>query len=141
MTQLTTQTRGANTKHGQGKTIDLHFTVILGATLHKEGIGKDARDLTRMRLVSDKKPKTRWLSLDDNKERLVFWQPWPDINTITDTPSIEKQALSNRNELQTKNKRNSTHPNQTEQTWIQEQEMNFKNFHRLCMKRRLHYHH
>ena len=31
-----TQISDANTKHGQGKTTNLHITVILGATLHKE---------------------------------------------------------------------------------------------------------
>ena len=33
-------TRDVNTKHGLGNTTNLHYTAILGATLHKEGIGK-----------------------------------------------------------------------------------------------------
>ena len=30
-----------NNKHGLGKTTNLHYTDILGATLHKEDIGKE----------------------------------------------------------------------------------------------------
>ena len=40
MTKVPTKTRDANTKHGLGKTTNLDFTIILRATLHKEGIGK-----------------------------------------------------------------------------------------------------
>ena len=46
---------------------------ILGATLHKEDIEKEwIENLARMRLFSDHKPKTRWPSLDNKKERSVF---------------------------------------------------------------------
>ena len=42
MTILTTTTiKDQNAKHGPGKTIVLHYTAILGANLHKEGIGKE----------------------------------------------------------------------------------------------------
>ena len=34
-------TRGVNTKRDLGKTTNLHYFVILGATLHKEDIEKD----------------------------------------------------------------------------------------------------
>ena len=44
-TQITilgsTQIRDTNTKHGLGKTTNLHNPAILGATLHKEDIGKE----------------------------------------------------------------------------------------------------
>ena len=36
----TTHIRDLNGKHGLGKTTNLHYTAILGATLHKEDIGK-----------------------------------------------------------------------------------------------------
>ena len=42
MTMLwTTMIRDLNAKHRLGKTINLHYTAILGATLHKENIGKE----------------------------------------------------------------------------------------------------
>ena len=37
----TTPTRDVNAKHGLGKTTNLHYTAILGATLQKEDIGKE----------------------------------------------------------------------------------------------------
>ena len=40
-TKVTTQTRGSNTENGFGKTTDFHLNAILGATLHREGIGKE----------------------------------------------------------------------------------------------------
>ena len=49
-----------------------------------------------------------------------------DANTISDTPSIDKQERPNRKELQTKKDRNTTQPNNTEQTLILEQEMNLE---------------
>ena len=49
-----------------------------------------------------------------------------DPNTIIDTPNSEKQ-LSNRNELQSNNNRNTSHTNHTEQTVTQEEEMNIEN--------------
>ena len=36
-----TQIKDINTENGLGKTTNLQFTVILGATLHKEGIEKE----------------------------------------------------------------------------------------------------
>ena len=42
MTILATTTiKDQNVKHRPGKTIILHYTAILGATLHKEGIRKE----------------------------------------------------------------------------------------------------
>ena len=35
------QIRDINTAYGQGKTTSLHYTAILGATLHKENIWKE----------------------------------------------------------------------------------------------------
>ena len=37
----TTSTSDVNTKHGLGNTTNLHYTAILGATFHKEDIGKE----------------------------------------------------------------------------------------------------
>ena len=37
----TTPTSDLKTKHGLGKIANLHYTDILGATLHKEDIGKE----------------------------------------------------------------------------------------------------
>ena len=48
MTEVTTQTRDNNTKNGLGKTTNFYFTAILGANIHKEGIGKNIRNLRRM---------------------------------------------------------------------------------------------
>ena len=39
--QGTAPTRDLNGKHGRGKTTNLYYTAILGATLHKEDIGKE----------------------------------------------------------------------------------------------------
>ena len=36
--EATTQIRDTNPENGLGKTINMHFTVILGATLHKESV-------------------------------------------------------------------------------------------------------
>ena len=47
-------------------------------------------------------------------------------NTIIDTTNTEKQGQSNRNEPQSNNNRNSTHPNLTEQTLTQEEKMNIE---------------
>ena len=41
MILATTTIKDQNAKHGQGKTIILHYTAILGATHHTEGIGKE----------------------------------------------------------------------------------------------------
>ena len=40
-TKETPTTRDLNAKHGLGKTINLHYIAILGATLHKEDIDKE----------------------------------------------------------------------------------------------------
>ena len=37
----TTPTRDIKTKHGLRRTTNLYYTVILGATIHKENIGKE----------------------------------------------------------------------------------------------------
>ena len=41
MTKINAQTRDTNKENGPGKTKNLHFVVILGATLHNKSIGKE----------------------------------------------------------------------------------------------------
>ena len=40
MIKGTTQIRDANTKHGLGKTINLHYTAIFEETVHQEDVEK-----------------------------------------------------------------------------------------------------
>ena len=51
----------------------------------------------------------------------------PDSKTISDTPSINKQKQSKRNEPPTSENRNATQPNNTEKTLTQEQKVNLEN--------------
>ena len=52
-------------------------------------------------------------------------------NTIINIPNTEKQEPSNKNELQSNNDQNTTHSNHTEQTLIQEEEMNIEKLKRI----------
>ena len=54
-----------------------------------------------------------------------------DSNTISDTPSINKQKQSNRNEPPSLEYRNATQRNNTEQTLTQEQKVNLENLKRI----------
>ena len=59
-----------------------------------------------------------------------------DTNTFTDTPRIDKQKQSNRNEQPTSENRNTTQPNATQpndtkQTLTQEQKINLENLKRI----------
>ena len=77
---------------------------------------------------------------DNNKEKLVFWA-WntsntlenkeQNSNTISDIPSINKQKHSNQNEPPTSENRNTTQPNNTEQTLTQKQKVNLENVKRI----------
>ena len=57
-----------------------------------------------------------------------------DTNTISDTPSIDKQEQSNRNEPRISENRNITHANNTEQTQTQEQKINLENLERIRLE-------
>ena len=60
---------------------------------------------------------------------------------MSDTPSIDKQEKSNRNEPPTSENRNTTQPNNTEQTLTQEQKINLKNL-KIIMNGKIQpYHH
>ena len=54
-----------------------------------------------------------------------------DSNTISDTPCIDKQNQSNRNEPPTSENRNAIQPNNTEQALTQEQKVNLENLKRI----------
>ena len=90
--------------------------------------------------ISNNEPKIRWLSLDDNEERLVFkleiWEKYQKINReskqqgpekIIDTPHTEKQEQYNRNEQQINYNRKNTHLNHREQTLTEEKKMIMEN--------------
>ena len=68
----------------------------------------------------------------------INWEPrQQDIITISDKPNTEKEEHSNRNELQTNDNRNTTYPNHTEQTLIQEEEINSENLKRIMYEKKL----
>ena len=54
-----------------------------------------------------------------------------DSKTISDTPSTDKQEQSNQNELPISENRNTTTPNNTEQTPTQEQKINLENLKKI----------
>ena len=67
-------------------------------------------------------------------------------NTISDTPSINKQEQSNQNKPPTSENRNTIQlndiqPNNTKQTLAQEQKINLENLKRIMNGKRLPYHH
>ena len=80
---------------------------------------------------------------------MVFW-PWnikntptyewesrqEEPNTINDTPNTEKQEQTNENELSSNNDWNNTHPNHTEQTLTQEEEMIIENSKRIMSEKK-----
>ena len=65
----------------------------------------------------------------------------PDGYTILDAPSTNKQKQSNRNEPPTSENRNTTQPNNTEQTLMQEQKVILANLKRTMIGKRLPYLH
>ena len=80
------------------------------------------------------------LSQDHNKERFSDLEILEinqkinyeqDSNTTSDTPRINKQKQSKRNELKTSENRNSTQPNNREKTLAQEQKVNLENLKRI----------
>ena len=59
-----------------------------------------------------------------------------DSNAISDTPSIDKQEQSNRNEPPTSENRNTTQPNTTEQTLTQKQKINLENLKKIMNEKK-----
>ena len=70
-------------KNGRGEIRNKHYTVILGATLWKDGKEKEWL-----------KSKVRWPGLDNNKEWFVFWL-WNAGNPRTKAQTLSQEGQMN----------------------------------------------
>ena len=132
MTTLAPTTiRDQNAKHGPGKTIILHYTVIFGATLNEEGFKKRMKEswlelasyqTTSERLADQVRTiiKKGWFSV--LKILQIHQKAKTQDITIPNTLSGAKQKQLIRNELPTLENEYATVPSNTTETLSQEQQ-------------------
>ena len=150
MTTLATTTiRNQNAKHEPGKTITLHYTDILRATLQR-GYRKRMIEIwqecasvqtTSERLADQLRIiiKKGWLSDLDILD--IHQKTKKQDNTIPVTSSDANQKQHTRNELLTLESKNATLPSGPEETLSQEQKINVENVKRIMNSEILTYHH